>query len=101
MTTQREALLAKIRALLSKTIENGATEAEAFAALAKARMMTDVYDVGDDELALTREEKAILLREPRDSQDPHRISGAYLSPLQNIATAKFGATTTVSSYSAD
>jgi len=73
MTTQREALLTKIRALLSKTIENGATEAEALAALAKARAMVDAYDVGDDELELTKEEAAIILREPRDSTDPHKI----------------------------
>jgi len=73
MTTQREALLTKIRALLSKTVAAGATESEALSALAKARAMMDVYDVGDDELALTKEEKAILLREPRDSTDPHRI----------------------------
>src|SRR5215472_5172358 len=72
-TPQREALLTKIRALLSKTIENGATEAEAFAALAKARAMKDVYEVTDDELALTMEERAILVREPRDSTDPHKI----------------------------
>jgi len=73
MTTQRETLLTKIRALLSKTIENGATEAEALSALDKARAMMDVYEVADAELALTKEEKAILLYEPLDSTDPHRI----------------------------
>jgi hypothetical protein len=83
-TPQREALLDKIRALLSKTVENGCTESEAFAALAKARALVDVYDVGDDELELTREEKAILMREPRGSEDKHKIK-YYLA----TAVAKF------------
>src|SRR5262249_51004436 len=73
MTTQRQALLDKIRALLSKTTANGCPEPEAFAALAKARAMMDAYAVSDDELQLTKEEKAILLREPHDPTDPHRI----------------------------
>jgi len=73
MTTQRQALLDKIRALLSKTTANGCPEPEALAALAKARVMMDAHAVSDDELQLTKEEKAILLREPRDSKDPHRI----------------------------
>ena len=72
-TPQREALLAKIRALLSKTVENGATEAEALAALAKARGMVDAYEVTDAELALTKDEHAIFLREPRGTADPHNI----------------------------
>ena len=72
-TPQRESLLDKIRALLAKKVENGCTESEAFAALAKARAMMDAYAVGDDELSLTKEEKAILRREPPDSKDPYRI----------------------------
>ena len=73
MTTQREGLLDKIRALLAKTVGSGCTESEALAALSKARAMMDAYAVGDDELSLTKEEKAILRREPTDSKDPHRI----------------------------
>lgn|SRR5262245_18833614 len=81
---QRESLLDKIRALLSKTVANGCTQEEALAALAKARAMMDVHDVDDDELALTREEKAILMREPRGSEDKHKIK-YYLA----TAVAKF------------
>jgi Protein of unknown function (DUF2786) len=73
MTTQREGLLDKIRALLAKTVGNGCTEAEALAALAKARAIMDAYAVEDDELTLTQEEKAILRREPADAKDPHKI----------------------------
>jgi hypothetical protein len=45
MTTKRDELLAKIRALLAKTIENGCSEHEALAALSKARAMKDAYGI--------------------------------------------------------
>jgi hypothetical protein len=60
MTNQRESLLAKIRALLAKTVDNGATEPEALAALDKAQAMMDAYEVTEEDLQLTREEKAII-----------------------------------------
>ena len=60
MTIDREKLYTKVRALLAKTQDNGCTEAEAMAALAKARAMMDAYEITDDELALTKEEKAII-----------------------------------------
>lgn len=48
---KREALIAKIKALLAKTIENGATEHEALTAAAKAAELMEKYDIeiGDDE----------------------------------------------------
>lgn len=48
---KREALIAKIKALLAKTIENGATEHEALHAAAKAAELMEKYDIeiGDDE----------------------------------------------------
>jgi hypothetical protein len=73
MTTERDNLLDKIRALLSKTIENGCSEHEALAALGKAQAMKDAYAVTEAELNLTKEEKAILRREPPGTRDPHRI----------------------------
>ncbi|MFY9839998.1 MAG: DUF2786 domain-containing protein [Xanthobacteraceae bacterium] len=67
MTTDRENLLGKIRALLSKTTVAGCTKSEAMAALTKAQAMIDAYEVTDEELALTKEEKAILRKlEVRD-----------------------------------
>jgi Protein of unknown function (DUF2786) len=71
MTQKRDELLTKIRALLSKTIEAGCTEGEAMAALQKARAMIDVYDVTDEELALTKEEKATA--EFFEERDPHGV----------------------------
>ena len=73
MTTQREGLLDKIRALLAKTMEAGCTEEEAMSALAKAQAMRDAYAVTEAELNLTKEEKAIFRREPPGTKDPHRI----------------------------
>jgi hypothetical protein len=73
MTTQREGLLDKIRALLTKTVPNGCTEPEALAALARARAMMDAYAISDGELDLTKEEEVILRREPPVSKDPHQI----------------------------
>jgi Protein of unknown function (DUF2786) len=73
MTTQREGLLEKIRGLLAKTLDNGCTEAEAMTALAKARAMIDAHAVSESELNLTKEEKAILRREPPGTKDSHRI----------------------------
>lgn len=84
MTTQRENLIDKIRALMSKTVENGCTEAEAMAALAKARAMMDAHEVTDGELQLSREETAVLRREPPGSKDPHKVK-AFLA----MAIAEF------------
>jgi hypothetical protein len=56
----RDKLLAKVRALMAKTMENGCSEHEAMAALAKARGMIDAYEISDEELKLTKEEKAVF-----------------------------------------
>jgi hypothetical protein len=81
MTTEREGLLDKVRGLLSKTVTNGCTEAEALTALSKARAMMDAYCVTEGELNLTKDEKAILRREPPGSKDPHRIKWLLLSSV--------------------
>jgi hypothetical protein len=80
----RDNLLGKIRALLSKTAENGCSEAEAMAALDKARAMMDAYEVTEDDLALTKAEKAVFRTEPDGTRDAHDIK-RYLAS----AVAKF------------
>jgi hypothetical protein len=70
---RRENVLDKIRALLSKTVTNGCTEAEMLAALTKARAMRDAHGVTDEELQLAKDDAAILHEEPADEQDPHGI----------------------------
>src|ERR1700730_2362155 len=73
MNTKREDLIEKIKALLSKTTEQGCTEEEALSALDKARALMDAHEVTEDELRLTKEEKAIFRSEPADSLDPHNV----------------------------
>ena len=77
---KRDSIVEKIRALLSKTTENGCTEAEMLAALDKASAMIDAYDISDEEVRLTKEEAAILHADPPDHKDPRgikwRLSGA-------------------------
>ena len=48
----REGIIDKIKALLAKTTENGCTEEEELAALAKARAWIDAHEITDDELKL-------------------------------------------------
>jgi hypothetical protein len=69
----RNSLLDKIRALLSKTVENGCTESEALAALDKARAMMDAHEVTEADLKLTKEEKAVFKQDPAFQRDPHKI----------------------------
>lgn len=68
MTPDRTKMLDKIRALLSKTTENGCTEFEALAALDKAREMMDAYEVTEADVALKGETASVLNCNPRD---PH------------------------------
>ncbi len=69
----RNSIIEKIRALLAKTVENGATEAEMLAALDKAAAIQDAHDIPDEELRLTKEEKVLLHADPPDLRDPHKI----------------------------
>jgi hypothetical protein len=88
MTTQREGLLEKIRGLLAKTLDNGCTESEAMTALDKARAMMDAYAVSESELNLTKEEKAVLRREPPGTKDPHRIKWWLLRSVAGFCGCK-------------
>jgi hypothetical protein len=71
--SDRNSIVEKLRALLSKTVENGCTESEMLAALDKAAAMRDAYDVSDEELQLTKEEKVALHAEPKDAADQHQL----------------------------
>ena len=86
MTINRENLLGKIRALLSKTTVVGCTEAEALAALTKAQAMIDAYEVTDDELALTKEEKAIL--RSAETRDPLFIRRRLMFAVEEFTNTK-------------
>jgi hypothetical protein len=70
----RNSIIDKVKALLSKTRENGCTEEEELSALAKARTWIDAHEITDDELQLSREEKAIFHDESEaDALDTHKI----------------------------
>jgi hypothetical protein len=56
--SKRESILAKVRALLAKTVENGCTEAEAMAALDRAYTMIASHELTDEELKAIKDEKA-------------------------------------------
>jgi Protein of unknown function (DUF2786) len=88
MTIERESLLNKIRALLAKTMENGCSEAEAMAALGKAQALRDAYAVTEAELNLTKEEKAVLRREPPGTKDPHRIKWFLLGGVSKFCNCQ-------------
>jgi hypothetical protein len=69
----RNSIMEKIKALLAKTVENGATEAEYLSALGKASAMMDAYDITDEELQVAKDEAAMLHADPPDLKDPHKI----------------------------
>lgn len=69
----RNGIIEKIKALLSKTVENGCTEAEMLSALDKASAMMDAYDISDQELQVAKDEAAMLHADPPDLKDPHGI----------------------------
>jgi len=50
MLDSRKKMLEKVKAILSKTMENGCTEGEAMAALVKARELMATYEIDEKEL---------------------------------------------------
>jgi Protein of unknown function (DUF2786) len=88
MTDNREKMLDKIRALLSKTTENGCTSEEELAALDKARALMDAYEVTEADLQLAKNEGAILRREPPGSRDPHGIKAAMASAVAQFTDCR-------------
>jgi hypothetical protein len=69
----RNSIIEKIKALLAKTVENGATEAEMLSALAKASAMKDAYDISDADVQTAKDEAAMLHADAPDLRDPHQI----------------------------
>jgi hypothetical protein len=84
----RQTVIDQIKALLSKTTANGCTEAEELAALAKAAAMQDAYVVTDEELALTKDEAAILHNDPPDLADPHGIKWRLAHGISQFCNVK-------------
>ncbi len=72
----RKALLEKIKALLAKTVANGCTEAEALAALEKARAMMAEHEVTEADLSFGGEEVRAQAKRQED-RDRTRL---FLAP---------------------
>jgi hypothetical protein len=88
MTDDRNKIIEKIKALLNKTVDNGCSEEEMSAALNKARAFMDAHEVTEDELRLTKEEKAVLRSEPPDSLDPHNIKWHLMGPVARFCNCQ-------------
>jgi hypothetical protein len=88
MSTNRDGLIEKIKALLTKTTSAGCTEAEAFAALDKANALMAAHEVTAADLQLTKEETAILRSEPPDSLDPHNIKWHLMGSVADFCSCK-------------
>ncbi|MFY9838171.1 MAG: DUF2786 domain-containing protein, partial [Xanthobacteraceae bacterium] len=86
MTTDRENIVGKVKALLAKTVVAGCTEQEALAALTKAQAMIDAYEVSDAELALTKEEKATM--RTVETRDPLFIRRGLMAGVQKFTGTK-------------
>jgi hypothetical protein len=69
MNDSRKKMLDKVRAILAKTMDNGCTEEEATAALAKARELMATYEI--DEKELNQAEKAATFKTA--PSDPYEI----------------------------
>lgn len=73
MNETRKKLLDRIKAILAKTMENGCTEGEAMAALAKARELMATYEIDEKELEEFNKEKTIQFKTaPSDPYDIKR-----------------------------
>lgn len=87
MTDNRQKLLDKIKALLSKTVDNGCTEAEAMAALSMAQAMMDAHEITEDEVNETKQESAIRA-EMKDMRDPHHIRTHLVVRISEFTNTK-------------
>src|SRR5260370_23622398 len=86
--TPREKRIDQIKALFSKTTENGATEAEMLAAFDKAAAMMDAYDISDEEVQLTKAEAAMQHADPPDLKDPHNIKWRLTYSIGNFCNVE-------------
>lgn len=87
MTDNRQKLLDKIKALLSKTVDNGCTEAEAMSALSMAQAMMDAHEITEDEVNETKQESAIRA-EMKDMRDPHHIRSHLVVRISEFTNTK-------------
>jgi hypothetical protein len=68
-----EKIKEKIKALLSKTVANGCTEAEMMSALAMAQAMMDAHEITDADIREAKDEAAMQHTEAPETTDSHNI----------------------------
>lgn len=72
MTSEtRKKMLERVKAILAKTMDNGCTEGEAMAALAKARELMATYEIDEKELDAFSKEKTTTFA--TENRDPYEI----------------------------
>ena len=72
MNETRKKLLERIKAILAKTMDNGCTEGEAMAALAKARELMATYEIDEKELNDLTEKARVHQTAPNDPYEIKR-----------------------------
>lgn len=84
---ERYRILNKIRALLAKTVENGCTEAEAMAALDRARALMDAYEVTEGDLHEAARAEAHI-SEPTETRDENDIRRRLYMAIGNFCDCR-------------
>ena len=67
--SNRENIFNKVRAMLSKTVDNGCTEAEALLALSMAEKLMEEHEITVDDLKLDAETAVIGISDAKDPQN--------------------------------
>lgn len=85
----RATLASRVRALLSKTVENGATEAEAMSAAEKARELMDRYHLDHGALGMEEEGTERYDRShDRTEKDQYHIKVELMTPISRFTDTR-------------
>jgi hypothetical protein len=79
-------MLEKVKAILSKTMENGCTEEEAMAALAKARELMATYEIDEADLDALEQEQTVYHKTPMN--DPYAIKECIYTAVGEFTRCK-------------
>ena len=82
----RKKMLEKVKAILAKTMDNGCTEEEAMAALAKARELMATYEIDEKELDAFEQENATYHKTPIN--DPYEIKECIYTAVGKFCRCK-------------
>lgn len=81
---EKNDIAAKIEALLNKTVQNGATEDEAFAAMKAAKKLMDKYGMSEDDLKNAQKDDFVFLATEFDNQDINSRVALVVSSLAEV-----------------